>query len=41
MALAAAVLPPAAQDALRRRLTHQPARASQATQTVPKLTTTR
>jgi NAD(P)-dependent dehydrogenase (short-subunit alcohol dehydrogenase family) len=32
MALAAAVLPPAAQDALRRRLAHQPARASQAGQ---------
>jgi NAD(P)-dependent dehydrogenase (short-subunit alcohol dehydrogenase family) len=32
MALAAAVLPPAAQDALRRRLTHQPARASRAGQ---------
>jgi NAD(P)-dependent dehydrogenase (short-subunit alcohol dehydrogenase family) len=30
MAVAAAVLPPAAQDALRRRLTHQPARASRA-----------
>jgi len=41
MALAAAVLPPAAQDALRRRLTHQPARASQAGQTEPKLTTAR
>jgi NAD(P)-dependent dehydrogenase (short-subunit alcohol dehydrogenase family) len=39
MALAAAVLPPAAQDALRRRLAHQPARASQATQTAPKITT--
>lgn len=38
MALAAALLPPAAQDALRRRLTHQPARASRVTQTVPKLT---
>jgi NAD(P)-dependent dehydrogenase (short-subunit alcohol dehydrogenase family) len=30
MALIAAVLPPAAQDALRRRLAHQPARGSQA-----------
>jgi len=41
MALAAAVLPPAAQDALRRRLTHQPARASRAGQAAPKLTTAR
>ena len=41
MALAAAVLPPAAQDALRRRLTHQPARASRAGQTEPKLITAR
>ena len=41
MALAAAVLPPAAQDALRRRLTHQPARASRAAQTAPELTAAR
>jgi NAD(P)-dependent dehydrogenase (short-subunit alcohol dehydrogenase family) len=41
MALAAAVLPPAAQDALRRRIAHQPARASRAAQPAPKLTTTR
>ena len=41
MALAAAVLPPAAQDALRRRLTHQPARASRVGQATPKLTTAR
>jgi NAD(P)-dependent dehydrogenase (short-subunit alcohol dehydrogenase family) len=40
MALAAAVLPPAAQDTLRRRLTHQPARASRAAQMAPRLTTT-
>jgi NAD(P)-dependent dehydrogenase (short-subunit alcohol dehydrogenase family) len=38
MALAAAVLRPAAQDALRRRLTHQPARASRAAHPMPKLT---
>jgi NAD(P)-dependent dehydrogenase (short-subunit alcohol dehydrogenase family) len=38
MALVAAVLPPAAQDALRRRLTHQPGRASKAEQATPKLT---
>jgi NAD(P)-dependent dehydrogenase (short-subunit alcohol dehydrogenase family) len=38
MALAAAMLPPAAQDALRRRLTHQPAPASRAAPTTPKLT---
>lgn len=41
MALAAAVLPATAQDALRRRLTHQPARASRAAQTTPKLTAAR
>jgi NAD(P)-dependent dehydrogenase (short-subunit alcohol dehydrogenase family) len=41
MALAAAVLPPAAQDALRRRLTHQPARASLAAQMAPKLSAAR
>jgi NAD(P)-dependent dehydrogenase (short-subunit alcohol dehydrogenase family) len=41
MALAAAVLPPAAQDALRRRIAHQPARASRAAQPAPKLITTR
>jgi NAD(P)-dependent dehydrogenase (short-subunit alcohol dehydrogenase family) len=38
MALAAALLPPAVQDGLRRRLAHQPARASQVAQKVPKLT---
>jgi NAD(P)-dependent dehydrogenase (short-subunit alcohol dehydrogenase family) len=38
MALAAALLPPAVQDELRRRLAHQPARASQVAQKVPKLT---
>ena len=38
MALAAPLLPPAAQDALPRRLTHQPARASRVTQTVPEPT---
>jgi NAD(P)-dependent dehydrogenase (short-subunit alcohol dehydrogenase family) len=37
MALAAALLPAAAQDALRRRLTHQPARASKVTETTPEL----
>ena len=37
MALVAAVLPPAAQDALRRRLTHQPARAALAAQLTPEL----
>jgi NAD(P)-dependent dehydrogenase (short-subunit alcohol dehydrogenase family) len=37
MALAAALLPATAQDALRRRLTHQPARASKVTQTTPEL----
>ncbi len=41
MALAAAVLPPSAQDALRRRLTHQPARGSRVAQTEPKLTAAR
>jgi NAD(P)-dependent dehydrogenase (short-subunit alcohol dehydrogenase family) len=41
MALAAAVLPPAAQDALRRRLTHQPARGSRAARPVPDLTAAR
>jgi len=41
MALVSAVLPPAAQDALRRRLTHQPARASRAAQAAPNLTTAR
>jgi hypothetical protein len=41
MAVAAAVLPPAAQDALRRRLTHQPAPASRVAQTAPKLTAAR
>ena len=41
MALAAAVLPPAAQDALRRRLTHQPARAARAADTAPNLTAAR
>ena len=41
MALVAAVLPPAAQDALRRRLAHQPARASRAAQAAPKLTAAR
>lgn len=35
MALAATVLPPAAQDALRRRLAHQPARDSRAAQAAP------
>jgi NAD(P)-dependent dehydrogenase (short-subunit alcohol dehydrogenase family) len=38
MALAAALLPPAAQDKLRRRLTHQPPAASQAARTAPNLT---
>lgn len=37
MALVAAVLPPSAQDALRRRLTRQPAPASRAVQPAPKL----
>jgi NAD(P)-dependent dehydrogenase (short-subunit alcohol dehydrogenase family) len=37
MALAAAVLPPVAQDALRRRLTHQPAPESLAAEMTPKL----
>jgi NAD(P)-dependent dehydrogenase (short-subunit alcohol dehydrogenase family) len=41
MALAAALLPAAAQDALRRRLTHQPARASRAAQKTPQLTAAR
>jgi NAD(P)-dependent dehydrogenase (short-subunit alcohol dehydrogenase family) len=39
MALAATLLPDAAQDALRRRLAHQPARASQVTQTTSRLAT--
>ncbi|HEV2371141.1 MAG TPA: SDR family NAD(P)-dependent oxidoreductase [Streptosporangiaceae bacterium] len=38
MALVAAVLPPAAQDALRRRLTHQPAPASRAAQPTSEVT---
>jgi NAD(P)-dependent dehydrogenase (short-subunit alcohol dehydrogenase family) len=41
MALVAAVLPASAQDALRRRLSHQPARASRAAQTTPELTVAR
>jgi NAD(P)-dependent dehydrogenase (short-subunit alcohol dehydrogenase family) len=41
MALAAAVLPAAAQDALRRRLAHQPAPGSRAEQPAPQLTAAR
>ena len=41
MALAAAVLPPAAQDALRRRLAHQPARGSRAAQAAPEVSAAR
>jgi len=41
MAVIAAVLPPAAQDALRRRLSHQPARASLAAKMAPKLSAAR
>jgi NAD(P)-dependent dehydrogenase (short-subunit alcohol dehydrogenase family) len=41
MALAAAVLPPVAQDALRRRLSHQPAPESLVAETTPKLSAAR